>query len=89
MFDGVDGTIDSSSTDWVLTYNNGSIGWYRLPENAFNNTTYGVATTSVNGLMSSAMVSKMSELDNAVISATQPSNPSTGYTMWYKVLSTE
>lgn len=40
MFDAADGTIDSSSTDWVLTNNNGSIGWYKLPANAFNNTTY-------------------------------------------------
>lgn len=29
------GTIDSSTTDWVLTYNNGSIGWYKLPSGAF------------------------------------------------------
>lgn len=37
MFDAVDGTIDSDSTDWVLTNNNGSIGWYKLPANAFKN----------------------------------------------------
>ena len=37
MFDAADGTIDSASTDWVLTNNNGSIGWYKLPANAFNN----------------------------------------------------
>lgn len=37
MFDAADGTIDSSSTDWVLTNNNGSIGWYKLPANAFKN----------------------------------------------------
>ena len=36
-FDAADGTIDSSSTDWVLTNNNGSIGWYKLPANAFKN----------------------------------------------------
>lgn len=53
------------------------------------NTTYSVATTSDDGLMSSIMVTKMNELDNNVISETQPSNPSTGYTMWYNVLSTE
>lgn len=42
MFNSADGTIDSSSTDWVLTSNNGSIGWYKLPANAFknDNTTY-------------------------------------------------
>ena len=37
MFDAADGTIDSSSSDWVLTNNNGSIGWYKLPANAFKN----------------------------------------------------
>jgi hypothetical protein len=36
-FDGADGTIDSSSNDWVLTNNNGAIGWYKLPTNAFKN----------------------------------------------------
>lgn len=34
-FDAADGTIDSSSTDWVLTNNNGSVGWYKLPATAF------------------------------------------------------
>lgn len=37
MFDAADGTIDSDSTDWVLTNNNGTIGWYKLPANAFKN----------------------------------------------------
>lgn len=36
-FDSVDGTIDSSTADWVLTNNNGSVGWYKLPANAFVN----------------------------------------------------
>jgi len=58
--------------------------WVKPP-----NTTYSVATTSANGLMSSAMVSKMDGLDNNVVSDTAPSNPSTGYTMWFNVLSTE
>ena len=58
--------------------------WVKPP-----NTTYSVATTSANGLMSSAMVSKMNGLDNNVVSDTAPSNPSTGYTMWFNVLSTE
>lgn len=61
MFDAVDGTIDSSSNDWVLTNNNGSIGWYKLPSNAFNNTTYSAATTSANGLMSA---NDKTKLDN-------------------------
>lgn len=36
-FDAVDGTIDSNTSDWVLTNNNGSIGWYKLPTNSFYN----------------------------------------------------
>ena len=59
MFDAADGTIDSASTDWVLTNNNGTIGWFKLPANAFNNTTYSAATTSANGLMTSAQVTSL------------------------------
>lgn len=40
--DGSDGTIDNSSSDWVLTNNNGSIGWYKLPANAFLDTIHKV-----------------------------------------------
>lgn len=40
MFDSADGTIDSNSSDWVLTNSNGTIGWYKLPINAFLNNTY-------------------------------------------------
>jgi hypothetical protein len=49
-FDSADGTIDNSSNDWVLTNNNGSIGWYKLPANAFknDNTVYTHPTTSGN-----------------------------------------
>ena len=47
MFNAVDGTIDNQTSDWVLTNNNGSIGWYKLPVNAFKNdntnTTYSLA----------------------------------------------
>lgn len=52
MFDAADGTIDAQDSDWVLTNNNGSIGWYKLPANAFNNSTYSVmsgATPSDDG----------------------------------------
>lgn len=44
MFDAADGTIGSSSTDWVLTNKNGTLGWYKLPSNAFYNTTYSTFT---------------------------------------------
>ena len=49
------GTIDSQSTDWVLTRESGgTIGWYRLPSNAFYNTTstvgnYNIANKSASG----------------------------------------
>lgn len=37
--DGSDGIIDSSTKDWVLTYDSSSksLGWYKLPTNAFLN----------------------------------------------------
>lgn len=49
--------IANPTTDWVLTKtidenNEDKIGWYRLPRNAFNNTTYGIftgATSTKNG----------------------------------------
>jgi hypothetical protein len=36
-FDAADGTIDNATSDWVLTNDNGKIGWYKLPANAFKN----------------------------------------------------
>lgn len=50
-FDANDGTIDQQDKDWVLTNNNGSIGWYKLPTNAFNNSTYSLVNSSSNGLV--------------------------------------
>ena len=48
--DGTDGTIDSQTNDWVLTSNSGTIGWYKLPANAFSNTTYtGSGAISLSG----------------------------------------
>ena len=32
----VSGTIDNQDTDWVLTRNNGVIGWYKLPNASFS-----------------------------------------------------
>ena len=34
------GTISSSTADWVFTNKNGTIGWYKLPANAFKDTIY-------------------------------------------------
>ena len=41
-YDAVDGIIETHLTDWVLTNHNGTLGWYKLPANAFknDNTTY-------------------------------------------------
>ena len=45
------GTIDNQTNDWVLTKNdNGTVDWYKLPANAFKDTTYEVANTSAAGL---------------------------------------
>jgi uncharacterized protein YdeI (BOF family) len=45
------GTIDNQANDWVLTKNdNGTVDWYKLPANAFKDTTYEVANTSSAGL---------------------------------------
>lgn len=35
-YDDVDGTIDTQTTDWVLTNHNGTLGWYKLPVTAFS-----------------------------------------------------
>lgn len=43
-FDTFDGTIDSQENDWILTNNNGTIGWYKLPTTAFNEYVLPVAT---------------------------------------------
>lgn len=32
--------INSLDKDWVLTYDDGTLGWRKLPSNAFNNNTY-------------------------------------------------
>lgn len=48
--DGSDGTIDSQTTDWVLAYDGSKVGWFKLPANAFNNTTYtGSGAISLSG----------------------------------------
>lgn len=58
-------TIDSQSTNWVLTSTSGNTPtWRKLPENAFRYRTYSAATTSSNGLMTSDMVTKLNDLTN-------------------------
>ena len=62
MFDAADGTIDSSSNDWVLTNKSGTLGWYKLPANAFKYRTYEAATTSAAGLMSATDKAKLNAI---------------------------
>ena len=53
--DAAAGTIDSSSTDWVLTNNNGSIGWYKLPAAAFYYRPIKLNGTSILGTNNTAL----------------------------------
>ena len=58
MADALAGTIDSSTSDWVLAFDGTKVDWFKLPENAFknDNSIYsGVAPISVtNGQISHA-----------------------------------
>jgi hypothetical protein len=38
------GTIDDQADNWVLAKSNNSVGWYKLPVNAFNNAVYNIMT---------------------------------------------
>ena len=53
------------------------------------NTTYSAATESANGLMSAADKTKLNDLEQVIIQADAPANPTSGTLIWYKVLSTE
>lgn len=57
-YDSVDGTIDTQTTDWVLTNHNGTLGWYKLPSAAFNSSSVqlfvGAKSTSNNNNSNSA-----------------------------------
>lgn len=66
------GTLTNSSNDRVLATKNGALGWYTLPAEAFKDTTYGVATTSSSGLMSSADKAKLNSIDEEANNYTLP-----------------
>jgi hypothetical protein len=40
MADGSAGTIDNQASDWVLAFDGSKVDWFKLPAEAFNNTTY-------------------------------------------------
>lgn len=71
--DTADGIISSSITDWVLTSKNGTIGWYKLPTNVFNSTTYSVATYNTLGLVQPAYTSTA----EAILTTAAASNSTT------------
>lgn len=64
------GTIDSQANDWVLTKNDtGTVGWYKLPANAFNNTTYSAMTAdeATTGTATTARVIAANVLHNKIL----------------------
>lgn len=64
------GTIDNKDNDWVLTKNdNGTVGWYKLPVNAFNNTSYSAMTAAeaTTGTATTARVITASVLHNKIL----------------------
>lgn len=67
-YDNNDGTINNATNDWVLTVKNGSLGWYKLPANAFNNTTY----TLSGALSGNTFVSTLTPSSGSVTTATVP-----------------
>lgn len=81
------GTIDNQANDWVLTKNNdGTVGWYKLPANAFNNSTYSVVSTSANGLAPKLISSNTANITSTyyiLASSNGSATPS-----WYKMPAT-
>lgn len=58
-------TITTRADEWVLTSTKGAIPtWRKLPDKAFLNTTYAVATNTTNGLMSSTDKAKLDSINN-------------------------
>ena len=81
------GTIDNQANDWVLARNNdGTVGWYKLPANAFNNSTYSVVSTSANGLAPKLISSNTANITSTyyiLASSNGSATPS-----WYKMPAT-
>lgn len=82
MADGSDGTIDSSTKDWVFAYDSSSkeFGWYKLPTNAFLNDK---GVTSVNikqgeGITCSSSGTAITSTGTRTISLNQATNSSLG-----------
>jgi hypothetical protein len=67
------GTISSQADQWVLTRNGTAVDWYKLPANAFNNSTYSNATTSTAGLV------KVSSVNSSAVTVNSESTTSGRY----------
>jgi hypothetical protein len=76
-FDAADGRIDSNSSDWVLTNNNGSLGWYRLPTNAFKNDNTNTTYTLSGAASGDTWVTTLTGSDNATTTSTVPAASTT------------
>ena len=76
-FDAADGRIDSNSSDWVLTNNNGSLGWYRLPTNAFKNDDTNTTYTLSGAADGNTWVTTLTGSDSATTTSTVPAASTT------------
>lgn len=76
-FDAVDGRIDNSSSDWVLTNNNGSLGWYRLPANAFKNDNTNTTYTLSGAANGSTWVTTLTPSSGTATTSTVPAATTT------------
>ena len=67
------GTISSQANQWVLTRNGTTVDWYKLPANAFNNSTYSLSSFGV-----TATASELNQLHNTYETKTGWKIPSKG-----------
>lgn len=82
MYDASDGSIDSSTKDWVLTYDSSSkkLGWYTLPKEAFLNDK-GVTSVTISqgeGITCSSSGSAITTTGTRIISLNKATNSSLG-----------
>ena len=75
MFDAADGTINSQANDWVLTNKSGTLGWYKLPSNAFNNSTYSFSNKAATLSWGTAVT--IATVGGTDITVKLPANPNT------------
>lgn len=76
--DASDGTIDSPTKDWVLTYKDGNLGWYKLPAKAFDNGVTSVTITQGEGITCSSSGTAITSTGTRTISLKKATNSSLG-----------